>query len=77
VADLIAIEAEDQAADIIDTLERVLEKARAGELSSVAVALVYRNGSVGHRRSALPSFPVMVGALNRLIHKLNLDMDAG
>lgn len=73
--DLAVIEAEDQAADIVETLEAALANALTGELSAVAIAFVYRDGSIGHRRSALPSFPAMMGALSRLIYKLNLDLD--
>lgn len=75
--ELAVIEAEDQAADVIDALERALTKARAGQLSSVAIVYVYRDGTTGHRRSKLPSYPAMMGAVARFMHKLNLDMDEG
>ena len=71
------IDAEPASADLIDALKRALAKAEAGELSAVAIAYVYRDGSTGYRRSHLPSYPAMMGSLARLIHKLNLDLDAG
>jgi len=76
MADLHAIDAEPQAADIIETLERALKMAKEGELSSVAVVYVYRDGATGFRRSDLPSYPAMMGAVARFQHKLNLDLDA-
>lgn len=76
MADLIPIDAEPASADVIDTLKRALTLAEAGELSSVCVCYVYRDGSTGHRRSGLPSYSAMLGSLARMMHKLNLDLDA-
>lgn len=75
MVDLVAIDPEPAGTDVIATLERAMEKARAGELSSVAVAFVYRDGCTGHVWSLLPSFGTMIGSVARLLHKLNADMD--
>lgn len=77
MADLRAIDAEPPAEDVIATLEHALDKARAGELSSVSVLYVYRDGCTGYSRSALPSYPAMMGSAARFLHKMNLDLDAG
>lgn len=77
MGDLHAIDAEPPAEDVIATLEHALEKARAGEMSSVCVLYVYRDGTTGYSRSALPSYPAMMGSATRFIHKMNLDLDEG
>ena len=62
-------------ADVIATLEAVLEKARAGELSCVAVAMVYRDGCTGQRFSDAPLTGALIGSLaigqQRLIAQLS------
>lgn len=75
MADLHAIDPEPAAQDVIATLERALAQARAGELSSVAVAAVYRDGAVGAEWSTLPSRAAMLGSVSRLAHKLNVEAD--
>lgn len=74
--DLTVIDAEPLGVDVIATLERALERAKAGEFSSIAVAYVYRDGSVGCIWSTMPSVPAMLGSVSLLAHKLNLDADA-
>ena len=59
---LSVIEAEPVGADVIDRLEELLEKARAGEISSVAAAVVYRDGSTGSCWSSAPSFGLLIGS---------------
>jgi hypothetical protein len=61
-----AIDAEPATSDTVRTLEAVLEQARAGELSSVAVAYVFRDGSSGSEWSEAPSFSCLVGAITRM-----------
>jgi hypothetical protein len=77
MAPLSVINAEPPAQDVIATLERALVLARAGDLSSVALAFVHRDGAVSAEWSALPSRPAMLGAISRLAHKTNLDADEG
>lgn len=75
MADLRAIDAEPLAANIIEVLEEALNRARAGKLSSVGLALVYRDGTIGAMWSDLPSRPAMLGSVSRLAHKLNIEAD--
>lgn len=58
------IEPEPLGEDIVEKLERVLARARAGELSSVAVAWALRSGEVGGCWSNPPSAPLLIGALD-------------
>jgi hypothetical protein len=75
MADLVSIEPENSSADVVATLERVLKKAEAGELSSVAVAYVYRNSVLGCVWSTIPSVGMILGAVRRLDHRLNNHFD--
>jgi hypothetical protein len=72
---LIALDAEPAGADIIDRLEEVLELARKGELSSVAIATVYRDGAPGRSWSTPPSHTLLIGSVARLQHALNIAAD--
>lgn len=72
---LVALEPEPAAADVIATLEEALTEAREGRLSSVALAIVYRDGAAGASWSALPSRTAMLGAVSRLSHRINLEAD--
>lgn len=56
--------------DIIETLENVIELARTNQISAVAIAMVYRDGSTGQRWSNLHNTSSMIGSLTILIHKL-------
>ena len=69
------ITAEPQGASIVERLEEVLEQARAGALSSIAIAVVERDGSTGGAWSDAPSMPLLLGSVIRLAHRLNLRMD--
>lgn len=68
--ELRAIDAEPLGADVVAKLEEALEAARAGELSSVAIAVVYRDGSTGTSWSKAPSVGLLVGSTARLQHRL-------
>lgn len=61
--------------EVVEFLEGALEKARAGEYSSVALATVGRDGSMGNGWSTLHSFALMTGSCARLLHKVNLEAD--
>lgn len=75
MAELRVIESVPVSDDLIATIEGVLEKAKAGELSSVAIASVYRDGNTGWSWSDPPSVGTLLGSVNRLAHRLNLLMD--
>jgi len=77
MATLRTIEPEEPGEDVVETLEYLLAKARAGEISSVAVAVVYRSGIPGATWSRLPSLVAALGAVSRLAHRLNGIADEG
>jgi hypothetical protein len=64
------LDAEPVGADTVAKLEEALEKARAGQLSSVALAVVYRDGTSGRAWSSAPSLSCLIGAVVRLEHAL-------
>ncbi|API59628.1 hypothetical protein BSL82_10115 [Tardibacter chloracetimidivorans] len=66
MAELRVITAEPVTADTVVVLETMLERARKGELSSVAIAAVTRDGAATTTWSALPSAPAILGALQIL-----------
>jgi hypothetical protein len=68
--DLKVIEPEPCGADVVEKLEEALEKAKSGELSSVAIAIVYRDGCTGSSWSAPLSYSILIGAVARLQHRL-------
>lgn len=65
-AKLKVIECEPIGESVVERLEEVLEKAYAGEISSVAIAVVYRDGSTGSAWSRMPSVSTMIGAVARM-----------
>jgi hypothetical protein len=70
IAGLKVINAEPLGRDIIAKLEDALAKARAGELSSIGLAVVYRDGSTGTGWSDAPSIGLLIAATTRLQHRL-------
>lgn len=55
---------------IVPLLESLIERAKSGELSAVAVALVDREGCTGQEWSKLHSFGTMIGSVATLQHRL-------
>jgi hypothetical protein len=74
-SNLIAIECEPVGDNVLMILESMLEEARAGELSAVAIATVCRDGSTGSAWSFLHNNATMLGSINRLAHEINKKMD--
>ena len=74
-AGLAVIEPEGVSPDLVSTIEELLAKAKAGELSSVAIAYVYRDGTIGRGWSTPPCFGALLGAVNRLAHRMNVVKD--
>jgi hypothetical protein len=68
--DLRVINAEPPGEDVIAKLEEALERAREGRISSVAIATVERDGSVGHAWSKAPSLSLLIGSITRLLWTL-------
>lgn len=71
MAQLLTLTAEPAGKEIVELLERKLEEAKAGQLSSVAIASVHRDGAVSGDWSAPPSFGLLLGSVTRLGHRLN------
>lgn len=69
------IEAEPLGENVIERLKEALEKAEAGEVSSIAIALVYRDGSSGRSWSNAPGLSALIGATARLEAALIRDAD--
>lgn len=57
--------------DVIATLENALAMARNGELSSIGLAYVFRNGRGGQAWSSIPNVSLMIGSAARLLHHMN------
>lgn len=60
----------EQDADVIERLEEVLERARAGDVSMVAIATVERDGSSQWCFSYLSNTSTMLGAVERMKHRI-------
>ncbi len=52
--------------DVIARLEEALEAARAGKVSSIALALVYRDGNTGSGWSYVQNWSLLIGAVTRM-----------
>lgn len=70
MTDLIVIPSEPVDSSVIERLKETLAAAEEGRISSVAIALVYRDGSTGDCRSRLPSVGTMIGAVSILHNRL-------
>ena len=64
--DLHVLEAEPIGEDVVAKLEEALTKAKAGEISSVAIAIVHRDGSTNYSWSKAPSMSLLIGCTARL-----------
>lgn len=64
------LDAEPVTASTVEKLEEVLELAKDGQLSSVAIACVYRDGSSDSFWSYAPSLSCLVGAIARMQHTI-------
>lgn len=72
---LTALTPEPLGGNVIGTLDRALEMAEKGEVSSVAVAIVLRDGRCQALWSDAPSTGTLLGSISRLAHKINLEID--
>ena len=70
MADLHVIEAEPPGEDVLAKLRETLAEAEAGNLSSVAIAVVYRDGSTGSAWSSPPSAGLQLGSVTALQARL-------
>ncbi len=62
-AELHEIQPEPAGENVIARLEEALEAARAGKLSSVALAIVYRDGCTGSGWSDIQNWSLQIGAI--------------
>jgi hypothetical protein len=67
-ADLVPIDAEPEGEDVAAKLEEVLTAAREGKISSVAIAVVYRDGSSGRSWSKAHSITTLIGSIALMLH---------
>jgi hypothetical protein len=56
--------------DVADRLTEICEAVQNDRVSSVAIAVVYRDGSTGTCYSAPPSVGLLIAAVTRLQHRL-------
>lgn len=56
--------------DLRELLDDLIAMHAKGELSSVAVAVVYRTGATSVGYSTAPSYATLIGGVARLQHKL-------
>ncbi len=70
MAELREITCEPPEASVVEVLEAVLKRARKGELSGVAIAMVTREGATGQEWSRLHSIGTMIGSVSVLEHRL-------
>lgn len=69
-AELRKIDAEPLGTQVVERLEETMAAAKRGELSSVAIAVVYRDGSTGTCWSEAPSIGLLIASTTRLQHRL-------
>jgi hypothetical protein len=69
------LHAEPVGAGIVETLEWAMAEAKAGRLSSIAIATVDREGCTDRKWSKPPSAGLLLASVSRLAHKLNREMD--
>jgi hypothetical protein len=75
MVELVSLEPEPHGEGLEALLEKTLEEVRAGEVSSLAIAIVYRSGILGAKWSHWPSFGMILGAVERLKWKLQQAQD--
>ena len=67
---LVALEAEPPAVGAIGLLEDLLEQVKQGMISSLAVAVVFRDGSGDQHWTFAPSTMALIGSADVLVHRL-------
>ncbi len=72
---LVALEPEPLGDTVTPMLKDVLAKAEAGEISSLGLAIVYRDGCVGQMWTDAANFGLLLGAAHRLAAQINAEMD--
>jgi hypothetical protein len=70
MGELKSLDVPDPRDSVIEALESVLAQARDGELSSVGIAIVKRDGSTSTTWSNVPLRAMLIGAAFQLAHDL-------
>jgi hypothetical protein len=60
----------DTSASVVERLEEALVEAKADKIGSIAIAVIYRDGSTGACWSKLPSYSAQIGAVTVLQQRL-------
>jgi hypothetical protein len=63
--------------DVIGKMTTICEWVQHDKVSSLAIAVVHRDGSVSTTWSSPCALVTLLGAVERLKHRLNVEMDAG
>jgi hypothetical protein len=75
MAELLVLEPERPGEGLESMLEEMLERVRAGEVSSIAIAYVQRDGRAGRMWSEAPSLAALLGSIQRLAHRIQVEWD--
>jgi hypothetical protein len=59
------------AVEVVEILERWLQKAKNGQLTSVAIVGLEPDGSACHERSGTAQHIALIGAVARLLHRMH------
>jgi hypothetical protein len=74
--DLRVIDAEPPGKAVVKVLKDALARARKGEISSVAIAVVERDGAANWQWSYAPNNSTLIGSIERMKADLIRDADA-
>jgi hypothetical protein len=72
---LVSIDSQTIAPDLIEQVDELRRQIMAGEVSSFAAAIVYKDGCSGSIRTKAPSSGLLIGSLTRVIYRLNKELD--
>jgi len=75
-AELVTLEPEPLDPDVEALVEDLAAKVAEGRVAALAVAVVYRDGTVGQMNTDSGSFVRLLGAVNRLAYVLNQGMES-
>lgn len=73
--ELRVLTAEPLGGSVIERLEEALARAREGSVSSIAIAIVNRDGSSESCWSDVPSYGLLIGAVARMQYRLMIKGD--
>lgn len=62
-------------AEVVAVLEDYLQMAKRGEITAIAVAAVEPGGTVVHQASASDQQVLLLGAVTRLLHRMQINAD--